>query len=111
VLASSQQLFQDALHALEVGELRVDLGESVGSDLPDGSAIGSVLEQQQLSDFLQREAELLSPFDEADALDKARRVLPKCPCARWHRKELSVLVVADGLDTDVGRTGKPSNRQ
>ena len=111
MFASGQQLSQDPLHPFEVRDLRVDLREPVGGDLSDGAAIGSILEQQQLPDLLERETELLSPLDEADALDKARGVVPKCPGARWHRQELSVLVVANGLDADVGRTGEPSDRQ
>jgi hypothetical protein len=72
-------------------------------------AIGAVLELQQSSDLFERKAELLRPLDEADPLDQAQRVIAERSFALWHRQELSVLVVADRLHSDVGGAGEPAD--
>ena len=111
VLALGQEVLQDALHPLEIRQLRFDLGEPFPGDAPDGNPIGAVLELQKLADFFQGEAQFLGPLDESNALDQAQRVVPEGAVARRDRQQLSVLVVADGLDAHVGRTCEPADRE
>jgi len=109
VLALGHEVFEDSLHPLEVRQFRLDLRQPVGSDASDGPSIGAVLQLQQFSHLFERETELLRPLDEADPLDQAQRVIAERSFALWHRQELSVLVVADRLHSDVGGAGEPAD--
>ncbi len=111
VLALGQEPLENPLHAPEDFQLKFNLREPVSRDASDRIAIGAVLELQQLADFLQRKAQLLCMLDEADAIDQADRVVTECPGARRNRQQLSVLVVPDGLDADIGGAGEAADRE
>ena len=102
---------EHAPHPLEIGDLQLDLGEAIAGDAPDRAAVDAVLEVEQLAHLVEREAELLRPLDEADALDEARRIAAEGAVARRHRQQSALLVVADRLDADGRGLGEPADRQ
>jgi len=70
MLALDDQVLENPLHAAQVGELVLDLRQPVGRDVADRSAVGAVLEVEQLGNIVEREAEFLRALDEADALGR-----------------------------------------
>ena len=108
--AGIDQMDEHAVHALQIRKLLRDLfGFSTGQ-LAQLRAIGAVLQPQQFRDFIEREAQFLGAFDEADAIDGANWVIPKRAARDRYGKQLALLVIANGLDTDLGCAGELSDR-
>src|SRR5947209_11341726 len=108
------QALQRAFHAPEIGDLLLD-EFNLSSGFPlDRVARGSVPDPQaeQVLDFTQGEAQLLSVLDEAEARDRVVRVLAVAGRrAPRGREQASPLVITDRLDVHVGRRGDLADGQ
>jgi mono/diheme cytochrome c family protein len=72
-------------------------------------ALGRVSGRQQIADFIERKADLLRLLDEAQPIDRFRRVEPKpAPATFCARQQPPPFVVADRIDTDAGACGQLS---
>src|SRR5205807_7454649 len=108
------QTLQRALHALEIADPLLDDVDLLSGFPLDGIAGGAVPDAQpeQLLDLLQRETELLSVLDEAQARHRVIGVLAiSSRSAPRRRKEAAPLVIADRLDVHVGRVRDLTNAQ
>src|SRR5215212_4172628 len=65
--------------------------------------VGAAAGRQQLSDLLQRKADVLRLPDELDALNRLRREEPEAPTrARGARQQQPLFVVAHGVNAHAG---------
>ncbi len=102
-----QHVRERVLHARQVGDARADLREPRGGDAPDRAPVGAVLERQQRTDLLEREAEFLRAADEPDARGLHRAVTAHAAVlARWLLEQAAALVIAHRLHAHAGRRGQ-----
>lgn len=94
------------MHRLQPGDFAFDVTHL---RLGDGANLTAmfvlcIAQLQQLLDFIEREAKVLSAFDEADQPHGIGRVLAAAPrCPLRHVQEAAALVIPQALDVIAGR--------
>ena len=111
VFTLTNQVREHPTHALQVAQLGFDLRKPGARDGADGLAVCTVVELEQLSHFVEGEAQFLRAFNKAQALDHFDRIVTIRTYAGGYRDQFSVLVIANGLNPDSRSGGKSTNRQ
>jgi len=90
-------------------DARVDVFQLRAQQVAHLPALSCAPSRQQPADFIERKADLLRLLDEAQPIDRFRRVEPKpAPATFRARQQPPPFVLADRIDTDAGACGQLS---